>query len=115
MRSSSKTPEGPSRSRVASAISSKMDAEVICPDLEFDRPISTRSQSMPNRSEFALWSWSKVSTMLMTHVLAELYGCNVVIEDAAALAEVAKRAAQSVGATIVGETGIRYVPHGLTV
>jgi len=53
--------------------------------------------------------------MLMTHVLAELYGCDAVIQEGAALAEVAKRAARSVRATIVGEIEIRYVPHGLTV
>jgi S-adenosylmethionine decarboxylase len=53
--------------------------------------------------------------MLITHVLADLYGCRAVIEDAAALAECAKAAAQSVGATIVGEYEVRYVPHGLTV
>jgi len=53
--------------------------------------------------------------MLMTHVLAELYECPDVIHDARALAEAAKSAAQSVGATIVGEYEVRYVPHGLTI
>ena len=53
--------------------------------------------------------------MLMTHILAELYECPEVIHDANALAEAAKRAAQSVGATIVGEYEVRYVPHGLTI
>ena len=53
--------------------------------------------------------------MLMTHILAELYDCPEVIHDATALAEAAKRAAQSVGATIVGEYEVRYVPHGLTI
>ena len=53
--------------------------------------------------------------MLMTHVLAELYECPDVIHDAKALAEAAKSAAQSVGATIVGEYEVRYVPHGLTI
>ena len=53
--------------------------------------------------------------MLMTHILAELYDCPDVIHDAEALAEAAKTAAQSVGATIVGEYEVRYVPHGLTI
>ena len=53
--------------------------------------------------------------MLMTHILAELYECPEIIHDAKALAEAAKRAAQSVGATIVGEYEVRYVPHGLTI
>jgi S-adenosylmethionine decarboxylase len=53
--------------------------------------------------------------MLMTHVLAELYDCPEIIHDAKALAEAAKTAAQSVGATIVGEYEVRYVPHGLTI
>ena len=53
--------------------------------------------------------------MLMTHVLAELYECPDIIHDAKALAEAAKAAAQSVGATIVGEYEVRYVPHGLTI
>ena len=53
--------------------------------------------------------------MLMTHILAELYGCPDIINDAKALAEAAKTAAQSVGATIVGEYEVRYVPHGLTI
>ena len=53
--------------------------------------------------------------MLMTHILAELYECPEIIHDAKALAEAAKSAAQLVGATIVGEYEIRYVPHGLTI
>ena len=53
--------------------------------------------------------------MLMTHILAELYDCPDIIHDGDALAEAAKRAAQSVGATIVGEYEVRYVPHGLTI
>lgn len=53
--------------------------------------------------------------MLMTHILAELYECPEIIHDAKALAEAAKSAAQSVGATIVGEYEVRYVPHGLTI
>ena len=53
--------------------------------------------------------------MLMTHILAELYECPAIIDDASALAEAAKTAAQSVGATIVGEYEVRYVPHGLTI
>jgi S-adenosylmethionine decarboxylase len=53
--------------------------------------------------------------MLMTHILAELYSCSDVVNDAGALADAAKSAAQSVGATIVGEHEVRYVPHGLTI
>lgn len=56
-----------------------------------------------------------LNRMLMTQILAELYGCDPIIEDAATLAATAKNAAQSVGATVVGECEIRYVPHGLTV
>ncbi len=53
--------------------------------------------------------------MLMTHRLAELYGCSSDIEDAAALAAAARMAAEQVGATVVGNYEVRYVPHGLTV
>jgi S-adenosylmethionine decarboxylase len=53
--------------------------------------------------------------MLITQVLAELYGCSSRIEDAAALVEAARASAESVGATVVGEITVRYVPHGLTV
>ena len=53
--------------------------------------------------------------MLMTQILAELYECPEIIDDAKALAEAARTAAQSVGATIVGEYEVRYVPHGLTI
>ena len=37
------------------------------------------------------------------------------MDDPAALAAVAREAVESVGATIVGEYEVRYVPHGLTV
>lgn len=53
--------------------------------------------------------------MLMTQVLAELYDCLPAIEDPVVLAAAARTAAQSVGATIVGEYDVRYVPHGITV
>jgi S-adenosylmethionine decarboxylase len=53
--------------------------------------------------------------MLMTHVLAELYDCLPLIEDEASIAGALKSAAQSVGAGIVGEFGVHYIPHGLTV
>lgn len=53
--------------------------------------------------------------MLMTHALAELYDCLPLIEDEAALVAAARAAVQSVGATIIGEYEVRYVPHGLTV
>jgi S-adenosylmethionine decarboxylase len=53
--------------------------------------------------------------MLMTQLLVDFYKCTPVIENAAALAEAEKVAAQAVGATVVGEYEVRYVPHGLTV
>jgi S-adenosylmethionine decarboxylase len=53
--------------------------------------------------------------MLITQVLADLYGCGPVMDDPAALAAAARSAVQSVGATIVGEYEVRYAPHGLTV
>lgn len=53
--------------------------------------------------------------MLITHTLAELYGCVPEIEDEAVLAAAARAAVQAVGATIIGEYEVRYVPHGLTV
>ena len=53
--------------------------------------------------------------MLMSHILAELYDCPDVINDADAMASATKTAAQAVGATIVGEYEVRYVPHGLTI
>jgi S-adenosylmethionine decarboxylase len=53
--------------------------------------------------------------MLMMQILADIYDCPEVINDAEALARAAKTAAQAVGATIVGEYEVRYVPHGLTI
>lgn len=53
--------------------------------------------------------------MIITQVLAEIYGTSAAIEDEAALAEAARAAAEAVGASIVGEHAVRYVPHGLTI
>jgi S-adenosylmethionine decarboxylase len=53
--------------------------------------------------------------MLMIQVLADIYDCPDLINDAELLAEAAKTAARAVGATIVGEYEVRYVPHGLTI
>ena len=53
--------------------------------------------------------------MLMTQVLADCYGCEASIEDADALMAAAMAAAEAVGATVVGESTVRYVPHGLTI
>ncbi len=53
--------------------------------------------------------------MLMTQVLADAYGCEAAIEDADALMAAAMAAAAAVGATVVGELTVRYVPHGLTI
>src|ERR1700742_4370234 len=56
-----------------------------------------------------------IKSMLMIQVLADIYDCPDIINDAEALANAAKTAAQDVGATIVGEYEVRYVPHGLTI
>ena len=53
--------------------------------------------------------------MLMTSLLAELYNCLPLIEDESALAAAACEAAESVGATVIGNYHVRYVPHGLTI
>ena len=53
--------------------------------------------------------------MLMTQVLADCYGCEASIEDADSLMAAAMAAAGAVGATVVGESTVRYVPHGLTI
>jgi S-adenosylmethionine decarboxylase len=53
--------------------------------------------------------------MLMTQVLADCYACEALIEDADALMAAAMAAAAAVGATVVGESTVRYVPHGLTI
>jgi S-adenosylmethionine decarboxylase len=53
--------------------------------------------------------------MLMTHLLAELYGCSSAISDEKALTEAARAAAEEVGATVIGSYEVRYVPHGMTV
>jgi S-adenosylmethionine decarboxylase len=53
--------------------------------------------------------------MMMTQVLVDFYRCDPIMNDPAALAAVAKTAAESVGATIVGEYEMRYTPHGSTV
>lgn len=53
--------------------------------------------------------------MNMTQMLADVYDCtnDIVHEDA--LASAAREAALAVGARIVGEAAVRYVPHGLTI
>ncbi len=53
--------------------------------------------------------------MLMTQVMADAYGCNALIDDAEALVAAGRTAVAEVGATIIGETTVRYVPHGLTI
>jgi S-adenosylmethionine decarboxylase len=53
--------------------------------------------------------------MIITQVLAELYRCSPAIDEEDALIGAARAAAHSVGASIVGEHAVRYVPHGLTV
>jgi S-adenosylmethionine decarboxylase len=53
--------------------------------------------------------------MLMTQVLADLYRCEPLMDNPAALVKAARMAAEAVGATVVGEHEVRYVPHGLTV
>lgn len=53
--------------------------------------------------------------MVITHVLADCYECSAKIEDEAALVDAAKAAAAAVGATVIGEYAVRYVPHGITV
>ena len=53
--------------------------------------------------------------MLMTQVLADCYACEASIEDADARMAAAMAAARAVGATVVGESTVRYVPHGLTI
>jgi len=53
--------------------------------------------------------------VLMTQVMADAYGCNLLIEDADALLAAGQEAVAAVGATVIGETTVRYVPHGLTI
>ncbi|MBV8826513.1 MAG: S-adenosylmethionine decarboxylase [Hyphomicrobiales bacterium] len=53
--------------------------------------------------------------MLIVHALAEVYGCQAIIEDAAKLVEAAKTAAAAVGARTVGEFQVKYEPQGLTI
>jgi S-adenosylmethionine decarboxylase len=53
--------------------------------------------------------------MVISQVLAELYDCTSLIGDERKLIEVAKASARVVGATVVGEYAVSYVPHGLTV
>ena len=53
--------------------------------------------------------------MMMTQVLVDLYHCDPIMDDPAALAAVARTAAESVGAAIVGEYEVRSTPHGNTV
>ena len=53
--------------------------------------------------------------MLMTQVMADAYGCNSGIEDAQTLLQAGRDATKAVSATIVDETTVNYVPHGLTI
>lgn len=53
--------------------------------------------------------------MLLIQAIAELYRCDPAIESEAVLLDAARAAARAVGATVVGEASVRYVPHGLTV
>ena len=51
----------------------------------------------------------------ITQVLAEMYECDDALENEFALMQAAQSAANKVGATVVGELAVRYVPRGLTV
>lgn len=53
--------------------------------------------------------------MLMTQVLVDAYECGPVIRDETALVQVCHDTAEHVGATIMGDALVRFVPHGLTV
>ncbi len=53
--------------------------------------------------------------MLMSQLLADAYGCEPSIESSDALMAAALAGAAAVGAQVVGDVTIRYVPHGLTV
>lgn len=53
--------------------------------------------------------------MLMMQMLADAYGCDDVIADAEILIGTGRAAVEAVGATVIGETTTRYVPHGLTI
>jgi len=53
--------------------------------------------------------------MVISQVLAELYDCTPLIGDERKLIEAAKASARRVGATVVGEYAVSYVPHGFTV
>lgn len=53
--------------------------------------------------------------MIVRQVSAELRHCTSALHDREALLDACKAAAQSVGATIVGEGSAKYQPHGDTV
>lgn len=49
------------------------------------------------------------------HTLVEFRGCAPDVDDQSLLIDVARQAAESVGATTLGETGVSYGDHGTTV
>ncbi len=53
--------------------------------------------------------------MIVHETLAELYGCNRLLDDGEALARIACDAVVAEGATVVGQSEVHYVPHGLTI
>jgi S-adenosylmethionine decarboxylase len=113
------TPDGPSRNRVAWATVSNSDVSAKA----FNYPVGRRwsicfgALSMPNtqRAQDLAGAASGVSQMVITQALAELYDCLPAIENEAVLAAAARMAADAVGATIVGEYEVSYIPHGLTI
>jgi len=48
------------------------------------------------------------------HLLIDASGCTSLLDDPEGLIAAMRAAAEQVGATEVGETGARYVPHGVT-
>ena len=56
----------------------------------------------------------KVQLITIPHLLVDALDCSGPLDDAEAILAAMKRAAESVGAEVVGQAEYRYVPHGVT-
>lgn len=53
--------------------------------------------------------------MLVRHILADLYRCDVAAFEPSAISDAVVRAVSNIGAALVGNHAMEYVPHGVTM
>ena len=56
----------------------------------------------------------ELQLITIPHLLVDALHCSGPLDDAEAIQSAMKAAAESVGAQVVGQAEVRYVPHGVT-